>query len=68
MDLRPLLAAVRAPTLVIAGALDPVATPERAAVLAGGIPDARLEVVADAAHLANVERPRVVTDLILEHL
>ena len=32
------------------------------------IPVARLEVVADAAHLANIEQPQRVTRLLLDHL
>jgi pimeloyl-ACP methyl ester carboxylesterase len=32
------------------------------------IPDARMEVVEHAAHLANVEQPAAVTGLIREHL
>jgi 3-oxoadipate enol-lactonase len=68
MDLRGELAAVHAPTLIVAGEHDtaaPLAT--HAQPLAEGIPQARLEVVA-AAHLANVERRDAVTELILDHL
>ncbi len=32
------------------------------------IPDARFEVLADAAHLANVERPERFNRLLEEHL
>ncbi|HEY1330171.1 MAG TPA: 3-oxoadipate enol-lactonase [Actinomycetota bacterium] len=67
-DLRPDLGSIRAPTLVIAGAQDPAVTPAVAADLAAAIPGARLEVIDPAAHLANVERPDVVTGLILEQL
>jgi 3-oxoadipate enol-lactonase len=68
MDLRPVLGAITAPTLVIAGAADPATPPEHARVIAAGIPGARLEIVPDAAHLANVERPEAVTALLLDHL
>ncbi len=68
MDLREELAAVRAPTLVIAGEHDTAAPPSaHARLLADGIPAARLELVA-AAHLANVEQAAAVTNLILDHL
>ena len=69
MDLRAELHAVRAPTLVIAGAEDP-ATPAdgHARVIVAAIPAARLAIVEDAAHLANVEQPDTVTRLILDHL
>jgi 3-oxoadipate enol-lactonase len=68
MDLRPVLGAITAPTLVIAGAADPATPPEHARVIAAGIPGARLEIVPDAAHLANVEQPEAVTALLLDHL
>jgi 3-oxoadipate enol-lactonase len=59
---------VRAPTLVIAGADDPVGTPAIARDMAGAIPGARLEIVPDARHLANVEQAELVTDALREHL
>jgi 3-oxoadipate enol-lactonase len=67
-DLRPDLAAVRAPTLVIAGAGDPAAPVELGRTIADGISGARLEVLPDAAHLANLERADHVTRLIRNHL
>ncbi|MBE2316723.1 3-oxoadipate enol-lactonase [Solirubrobacter sp. CPCC 204708] len=69
MDQTDGLPHVKAPTLVIAGAQDPATPPDdHGAVIAGAIPHARLEVVDPGAHLLNVERPDVVTDLIREHL
>jgi 3-oxoadipate enol-lactonase len=69
MDLTDGLPNVKAPTLVIGGAQDPATPPdEHAAVIAGAIPRARLEVLDPGAHLLNVERPQEVTDLIREHL
>jgi 3-oxoadipate enol-lactonase len=67
MDLRPALGRIRAPTLVIAGADDPSTPPEHGEVIAAGIPGARLEVVADAAHLANVQQPEAVGALLAAH-
>jgi 3-oxoadipate enol-lactonase len=68
MDLRPDLGDVQAPTLVISGERDKSAPPaEHGAVIADGIPGARLELVR-AAHVANVEQPAAVLDLILDHL
>ena len=67
-DLRGDLAAIRAPTLVIAGAQDPAVPGERTQDLADGIPNCRVEVLDPAAHLANVEQAERVTDLIIEHL
>ena len=68
MDLTAGLASIPAPTLVIAGAQDPATPPEHAERIVAAIPDARLEVLDPAAHLANVEQPDAVTRLILEHL
>jgi 3-oxoadipate enol-lactonase len=68
MDLRPDLGAIRAPVLVIAGEDDQATPPEHARGIADAIPDARLEVLASAAHLASVEQPDAVTRLLLDHL
>lgn len=68
MDLRPDLGAIRAPTLVVAAADDPATPPEHGRVIAAAIPGARFELVADAAHLAGVQRPEIVTALLFDHL
>jgi 3-oxoadipate enol-lactonase len=68
MDLRPGLASVTAPTLVVAGADDPATPPPHAEAIASAIAGARLAVVAGAAHLANIEQPEQVTRLLLDHL
>jgi 3-oxoadipate enol-lactonase len=68
MDMRGSLAAVTAPALVIAGADDPATPPEHGVLIAAGIPGARLEVVAGAAHLATVCSPDLVTPALAEHL
>ncbi|MQA82835.1 MAG: 3-oxoadipate enol-lactonase [Streptosporangiales bacterium] len=67
LDLRPLLARIRAYTLVIAGAEDPATPPVHAEVIGTGIPDAHLAVLRDAAHLANVELADRVTAMLVEH-
>jgi 3-oxoadipate enol-lactonase len=67
-DLRPDLAAIGAPTLVIAGAQDPAVTADRIDTLADGIRGSRVEVLDPAAHLASVERAERVTRSILDHL
>lgn len=67
-DLRSRLGAIRAPTLVVAGADDPAAPPEEAQLIRGSIPGARLVVVEQAAHLANVEQSEAITQAVLEHL
>ena len=67
-DVRDELAAIAAPTLVVAGADDPSTPPSTVETVAAGIPGARFEVVADAAHLANVERAGEFNRLLEEHL
>jgi 3-oxoadipate enol-lactonase/4-carboxymuconolactone decarboxylase len=67
MDLRPDLARIAAPTLVIAGAQDVATPPEHGRVIAEGIADARLEIVPDAPHIATVEQAGVITRLLLGH-
>ncbi|MFY1633251.1 3-oxoadipate enol-lactonase [Solwaraspora sp. WMMB335] len=68
LDLTAVLRTIHAPTLVIAGADDPATPPEHSAVIAEAVPGARLVVVEQAAHLANLEQPEAVSRLIVEHL
>jgi 3-oxoadipate enol-lactonase len=68
MDLLPDLHRVVAPALVLAGREDAATPPEHAEAIAERIDGARLEIVDDAAHLANVERPEEVTRRLLGHL
>jgi len=67
-DLRADLAAITAPTLALAGAQDSATPPEHLRAIAAGIPGARLLVVPQAAHLATVEQPAVVSAALLAHL
>lgn len=67
LDLRPVLPRITAPTLVIAGADDPATPPAHGQAIADAVPGARIEVLPGAAHLASVERPDAVNDLLLEH-
>jgi 3-oxoadipate enol-lactonase len=67
MDLRPVLHRVSAPTLVIAGGEDPATPPAHSEEIVAAVPDARLAVVAHAAHLASVEQPVAVTRLLNAH-
>jgi 3-oxoadipate enol-lactonase len=68
MDLRDELPHVEAPTLVISASDDPSTPPEHQRVIADLIPGARLEVIDNAAHLANVQHPSTVNQLIIDHL
>ncbi|KUO06029.1 4-carboxymuconolactone decarboxylase [Streptomyces caeruleatus] len=66
-DVRPQLAGVSVPTLVLVGSDDQVTGPAEARTLVAGIPDARLAVVPGASHLVPVEQPAAVTDLLVRH-
>jgi 3-oxoadipate enol-lactonase len=67
MDLRSDLPGVQAPTLVIAGALDPATPVEHGELIASLIPGARVEIL-EAAHLASWERAGEVNALLADHL
>ncbi|WP_431772573.1 4-carboxymuconolactone decarboxylase [Streptomyces cucumeris] len=66
-DARAELGLISAPTLVLVGADDEVTPPADARVLVAGIPDARLAMVPGTSHLAPVEQPAAVTDLLVRH-
>lgn len=68
MDLRDRLRRIEVPTLVISGAEDPATPPDHGRFIVEAVPDARLEIVPEASHIANVEQPEKVTRLILNHL
>lgn len=68
MDLRDRLGSIESPTLMVSAADDPATPPEHGDFIAGSIPDSRFEVVPDASHLANIEQPEKITNLILDHL
>ncbi|WP_443334435.1 bifunctional 3-oxoadipate enol-lactonase/4-carboxymuconolactone decarboxylase PcaDC [Streptomyces sp. MMBL 11-1] len=66
-DIRGALGRIGVPTLVLVGAEDQVTGPAEARTLVAGIPDARLALVPGASHLAPVEQPAAVSDLLLTH-
>ncbi|WP_255954084.1 bifunctional 3-oxoadipate enol-lactonase/4-carboxymuconolactone decarboxylase PcaDC [Streptomyces odontomachi] len=66
-DIRPQLAQIGVPTLVLVGSDDAVTGPAEARTLVAGIPDARLALVPGASHLAPVEQPAAVSDLLVRH-
>jgi 3-oxoadipate enol-lactonase len=67
-DLRESLGSLRTPTLVLAGADDPATPPTQAEEIAAAIQDARLVIVPDAAHFAQLEQPDAFAGAVLEHL
>ncbi|MFI8929976.1 4-carboxymuconolactone decarboxylase [Streptomyces sp. NPDC053474] len=66
-DVRGELGSIGVPTLVLVGSEDQVTGQGEARTLVAGIPDARLAVVPGASHLAPVEQPAAVTDLLVRH-
>jgi 3-oxoadipate enol-lactonase len=68
VDLRDRLASIQAPTLVVTGDGDPVATPETGEQLAAAISGARHVTVAGARHISNAEEPSTFTQHVLAHL
>ena len=68
VDLAPALSAIKAPTLVLAGAEDLAAPPWQGARTALGIAESRLTVVRGTSHLAPYQTPGPVTAAILGHL
>ncbi|MFI6421723.1 alpha/beta fold hydrolase [Streptomyces sp. NPDC050842] len=66
-DVRDALDRITIPALVLVGSEDQVTGPAEARTLVAGIADARLAVVPGASHLAPVEQPAAVTDLLVEH-
>ncbi len=66
IDSRPGLAAIRCPTLVIAARHDALMPVELLEELARGIPGARLAIVEDSGHMASIEQPGKVLELMRE--
>ena len=64
-DIRPLLAGVRCPTLVVCGELDLIGGPAQAHHIAAGVSGADLVVIPDCGHLPALERPLFYRDTVL---
>jgi len=67
LDLRADLGRIATPTLVVAGDRDLALPVEHSRVVADGVASARLAVIADAAHIATLEQPGQIAQLLLEH-
>jgi pimeloyl-ACP methyl ester carboxylesterase len=67
-DPRDLLATIRVPVLVLAGAEDPLSTPDRNRAIAEAIPGAVLRLVEGAAHFPMLEKPDELTAALREWL
>ncbi len=57
LDLLPLLVQIRAPTLVVAGALDLICGPAQARPISKAVLNAKLVLIHDCGHLPMVEAP-----------
>lgn len=67
-DSTPDLPEIDVPTLVVVGAEDTITPPDEARSMAAAIPNARVEVVEGAGHLASLERPAAANTLIASFL
>jgi pimeloyl-ACP methyl ester carboxylesterase len=68
-DLSPRLGALSAPALIVTGELDPIPTTAPGAQqLLSSLPNARAEVIPDAAHLPQIEQPERFNRLVLDFL
>jgi 3-oxoadipate enol-lactonase len=56
-DSTAMLATIAVPTLVVCGEEDALIPPTESRAIAAAIPGARLEIIRDAGHLPNFERP-----------
>lgn len=68
MDTLDRLHGLSRPTLVIVGAQDIGTPPAMAQEIAAAIPGARLEIIADASHLSNIEQAEAFNKLLLDFL
>jgi proline iminopeptidase len=66
MDVRPLLAEIRCPTLVLVGALDLICGPTHGRLIAAAVPGAELKIVPDSGHLIPVEAADVFRESVIE--
>jgi pimeloyl-ACP methyl ester carboxylesterase len=65
-DMRPLLASIACPTLVLVGDGDELTPPQLSEEIAADIAGSRLVVVADCGHLSTMERPDAVNGALVE--
>lgn len=64
-DARPDLPAIAVPTAVLVGEKDTLTPVDAAETLANAIPDARLEIVAGAGHIVNLEAPHAFREAVM---
>ncbi|OGT49835.1 MAG: hypothetical protein A3F17_05035 [Gammaproteobacteria bacterium RIFCSPHIGHO2_12_FULL_41_15] len=67
-DTREYLCQITAPTLVLTGAEDILVAPEVSKAIAALLPQATLEIMANTAHVSQVEQPRAFEQIVLHFL
>jgi pimeloyl-ACP methyl ester carboxylesterase len=65
-DSTPTLATINVPALIVVGEEDAITPPKEARKLHAGIPGSRLEVLRQAGHLSNLERPAAFNTVVSE--
>jgi len=68
IDSRPFLKDIRVPTLVVSGDADRLISNEFSREMAGLIPRAKLEILAQCGHLAPMEQPEALVEVMDEWL
>jgi len=63
-DSVPLLSQITCPTQLIVGELDQATPPSDARLMADHIPQARLAIIPNAAHLSNLEQPETFNQIV----
>jgi len=67
-DSAPVLPTITVPTLIVVGEEDTITPIADARALQAGIPGSRLEVLSQAGHLSNLERPAAFNTVVTEFL
>jgi 3-oxoadipate enol-lactonase len=67
-DSRPTLEDIDVPTLILHGADDQIISPDEARQMNASIPDSQLQVLPEAGHLLNMEKPDLFNQAVREFL
>jgi pimeloyl-ACP methyl ester carboxylesterase len=67
-DLGPRLGTIRVPTLVVSGTADTTVPTSSSRALASRIPGAQLQLLEGAGHVASVDAPEALNDMLLSFL
>jgi 3-oxoadipate enol-lactonase len=67
-DMTGFLSKISAPTLIISGELDTIATREYSELLHQEIPNSQLEIIPRTGHMAIIEKPDVFCEIVLNFL